>query len=533
MEDKLFIITTLDQLHKVYDYVLSNLSNVNNLAAFDTESDGKDPITNQIIGYSISLYENEGFYIPFKTMTDDRGLCTESPNPIPKEGENLTGTLVECVSPEFKSKALDLLAELIKAKLLMHNATFDVIITRRNFGVDYIKSIYCDTMLLKHTLDCERPHGLKDCGVKYFGEDSKDEQIELGGSVLRNGGKWTASDKWVWYGDLYYVGTYAAKDTILTLKLFNHLDPQLDPLELRSFFYEDEVMPLLRYGTIPMKDTGFKIDVSHFKRSKLSIQAEIDSLDTQLRDEISDITGAMEQEHLDKRFPHSPKRDYAQTLILEVGLSIPVNPKTGEFSTAKKIIAEWATKVIRTANEDQIKVIWFIQEECDKVPVHIIHKVQRKLWEEKEACPIINLGSAKQFEYIVNKKWGITSPSKTKSGEQQWNEDVIQAITVKRMQDTEGLTEIQAQEKFEELMEGDELPKDADWFVKYLRKKKLEKLVSSFIDGILELCIGDRIHAEFPQHGTQSGRYAINKPNLSQLPAHSKLGMVIKKGFIC
>ena len=71
-------------------------------------------------------------------------------------------------------------------------------------------------MLLKHTLDCDKPHGLKECAVKYFGDDSKDEQTELGGSVLRNGGKWTVRDKWMWYGDLYYVGKYAAQDTALS-----------------------------------------------------------------------------------------------------------------------------------------------------------------------------------------------------------------------------------------------------------------------------------------------------------------------------
>jgi DNA polymerase I-like protein with 3'-5' exonuclease and polymerase domains len=532
-EDKLFIITTLDKLNQVYDYVLDNLPHVDFLAAYDTESNGRCPITNEIIGFSLSLFDTEGFYFPFLTMTDERGLCTESPNPIPKEGQNLTNTLVECVTPAFKARAMELLAELTKAKLLMHNATFDVIITRRNFGVDYVKSVYCDTMLLKHTIDCDRPHGLKDCGARYFGEDSKNEQVELGGSVLRNGGKWTSKDKWIWHGDLYYVGTYACRDTILTLKLFNHLDPQLDALELRPFFYEDEVMPLLRYGTIPMKDTGFKIDVGHFKRAKLRLQAEIDDLETQLRAEITDITGNMEQEHLDKRFPHVPKRDYAQTLILEVGLSLPINPKTGEFSTVKKIIAEWAGRVIRTATEDKIKVIWFMQEECDKVPVHLIHRVQRILWDDKEACPIVNIGSPKQFEYIITKKWGLTSPNKTKGGDQQWNADVIEMIAVKRMQDNEGLTEIEAKERFEELMEGEELPKEADWFCKYLRMKKLEKLVTAFIDGILELQIDGRIHSNLNQAGTQSGRYSSNNPNLQQIPAHSALGSVVKRGFIC
>lgn len=532
MTDKLFTITTLEKLNQAYDYILENLPYVNNVVSYDTETNGSCPITKSIIGFSVSLYEEEGLYFPFLTFTDEFGLCTEAPQPIPKEGQNTTGELYECVSSAFKARALDLMVALKATRLLMHNATFDVIVTRRNFGIDFINSIYCDTMLLKHTLDCDRPHGLKDCAAKYFGESEKTEQEELGGSVLRNGGKWTTKDKWVWYGDLYYVGKYAAKDTAMTLRLFNYLDPQLDSLGLREFFYTDEVMPLLKYGTIPMKDTGFKIDVNHFKRAKLRIQAEIDELEAQLRAEIADITGPMEQMHLDKKFAPVPKRDFALYLIQEVGLPIPINPKTGAFSTAKAVIKAWAEKEIRKADEDQIKVIWYISGEADKVPTHLIHKVQRKLWEDKEDCPIINLGSPQQFAYIVKEMWNIVSPEKTKEGNPIWDADVIERVTVGRMMEMEGLSEEQAKEKFSEYMESEELPKDCDWFIKFLRKRKLEKLVTAFIDGILELAIGDRVHAEFPQHGTTSGRYAINKPNLSQLPAHSALGMVIKRGFI-
>lgn len=532
MDNKLFIITTLEKLNQVYDYTLENLTKVNNICAFDTEADGKCPITNQIIGYSISLYENEGFYIPFLTMTDDKGLCAESPNPIPKEGQNLKGELIECVSSEFKARALELLAELTKYRLLMHNAPYDVIITRRNYGIDFINSVYCDTLLLKHTLDCDKPHGLKECGVKYFGEHAKDEQEELGGSVIRNGGKWTLRDKWIWHGDLYYVGKYAAMDTCLTLKLYNHLEPQLDELELRGFFYEDEVMPLLKYGTIPMKDVGFKIDVGHFRRAKLRIQAEIDEIDRQIREEVSDITGPMEQIHLDKAFPPSPARAFAETLILESGLRLPTNPKTGKFSTAKGVVKKWAEKEIRTATEAQIKVIWYVTGEVDKVPQYLIHRVQRRLWEERKDKPLVNLDSPKQFEYIVGKKWGITSPERTASGDQSFNADVIERITVERMQDLGGLSESEAKARFDEYMECEELPKEADWFVKFLRKRKLGKLVNAFIDGILEKAIDGRIHTDMLQFGTNSGRYASRNPNCQQLPSHSALGMVIKRGFI-
>jgi len=530
--DGLHIVTTLDKLNQVYDYVISNIASVNHLCAYDTETDGKIPTVNRVIGFSLSLFEDEGFYIPFLTMTDDKGLCVESPNPIPKEGFNLDNELIECVSLAFKAKAIKLLELLKLYKLLMHNATFDVIVTRRNFGIDYIKSVHCDTLLLKHTLDCDKPHGLKECGVKYFGDHAKDEQAELGGSVIRNGGKWTTRDKWVWHGDLYYVGKYACMDTILTLRLYNHLNPQLEKLNLLDFFYQDEVMPLLRYGTVPMADTGFKIDVGHFKRSKIRIQSEIDELDRQLRAEIEDVTAPIEQANLDTKYPPKPGGAFGQTLVLESGLPLPTNPKTGKFSTAKSVITEWSKRVLKSATEDQIKVVWFVTGECDKVPTYLIHKTQRRLWEEKTDTPIVNLGSAKQFEYIVNKKFGVKSPVITKSGDQSFTAAIIEKITVGRMVELDGISQAEADEKFSEYMECEELPKDADWFIKYLRKKKLEKIVGTYIDGVLELAIDGRIHAGFLQHGTNSGRYSVTKPPLQQLPSHSALGEVIKRGFI-
>lgn len=516
-EDKLYIITELDKLSKAMDYIKSNIVNVNHICSFDTESDGANSITNEIIGFSISLFDDEGFYFPFKTMTDERSICTESPNAIPKEGQNVNSELMQCVSDEFKSRALELLNLLKDYRLLMHNATFDVVIVRNNFDIDYVNSIHCDTMLLKHTIDCDKPHGLKDCGVKYFGEDSKDEQEELGGSVIRNGGKWTARDKWVWFGDIYYVGKYAIKDTILTLKLYNHLDPELDKLDLRKFFYEDEVIPLLKYGTIPMKSSGFKIDVNHFKRAKLRIQAEVEEIDRQLRSEVSDVTGPMEQIHLDKEFPPTPNRSFAQYLILEAGLPLPINAKTGKFSTAKRIIDAWSINQLKKANEDQIKVIWYITGEVDKVPDYLIKKTQYSLWEDKKDRPLVNFGSAKQFEYIVNKKWGIKSTEKTKSGDPSFTAKVIESITLARMQEIDNLTEIQAAERFSEYMECEELPKEADWFIKYLRKKKLEKLISSFIDGILDKQINGKIHTDLLAHGTTSGRYSSKNPNCLSL----------------
>ena len=167
-------------------------------------------------------------------------------------------------------------------------------------------------------------------------------------------------------------------------------------------------------------------------------------------------------------------------MILESGLNLPINAKTGKFSVAKSVVKKWAEEEIKKATEDQIKVIWFIQDEADKVPTYLIHKVQRRLWEEKQDRPIINLGSAKQFEYIVGKKWGVKSSEKTASGDQSFTASVIERITISRMQDLEGLTEEQARIDLVNLWNVKSLPKDADWFIKYPKEEEAGEISKCF-----------------------------------------------------
>jgi DNA polymerase-1 len=66
-----------------------------------------------------------------------------------------------------------------------------------------------------------------------------------------------------------------------------------------------------------------------------------------------------------------------------------------------------------------------------------------------------------------------------------------------------------------------------------LEYRELKKLLSTYIDNLPPLLGKDgRLHAEFVQTGTTTGRMASQNPNLQNIPLHSERGKAIRHAFI-
>jgi len=66
-----------------------------------------------------------------------------------------------------------------------------------------------------------------------------------------------------------------------------------------------------------------------------------------------------------------------------------------------------------------------------------------------------------------------------------------------------------------------------------LKYRELQKLLSTYIDPIPDMVGGDgRLHANFIQTGTTTGRFSSNNPNLQNIPIKSELGKNIRNAFI-
>jgi len=68
---------------------------------------------------------------------------------------------------------------------------------------------------------------------------------------------------------------------------------------------------------------------------------------------------------------------------------------------------------------------------------------------------------------------------------------------------------------------------------KILEYRELQKLLSTYIDTIPKMVEDDgRLHADFIQAGTTTGRFSSHNPNLQNIPIKTELGRVIRKAFI-
>ncbi|MBF1306591.1 DNA polymerase I [Parvimonas micra] len=128
------------------------------------------------------------------------------------------------------------------------------------------------------------------------------------------------------------------------------------------------------------------------------------------------------------------------------------------------------------------------------------------LYEQKVyelAGEVFNLNSPKQLGVILFEKIGLPVVKKTKTG---YSTDV---------------------EVLEKLSKKHEI---ADYILKY---RSLNKLISTYLDGILEYIMDDgRVRTSFKQMITATGRLSSVDPNLQNIPIRSEEGKNIRKVFV-
>lgn len=77
------------------------------------------------------------------------------------------------------------------------------------------------------------------------------------------------------------------------------------------------------------------------------------------------------------------------------------------------------------------------------------------------------------------------------------------------------------------------LKEDHPIIVNILEYREIAKLISTYIEPVLSMVEKDgRLHAEFVQTGTTTGRISSNKPNLQNIPVSSERGRRIREAFV-
>jgi len=443
------------------------------LIAFDTETTSLNPRKGEIIGWSISGDPGNGYYLPTKYYSD---------------GE-LKDSYIE--GKKAYDISVKLLTMLIGKKLIAHNASFDTRFIKNYFNVDLLPSLHADTMLLVHTVNEEgagfgtnAPFALKSIAKMIQSElgldvdkAANEEQIALKESIKKNGGTVTRASYEIWKADIEILSEYAAADTDLTLRIYNHFAKDLKEQGLEEFFFIDEVMPLYKEVTIPMEEKGVKLDMDLIKKTRDEVSV---ALEEHRKKVIEQLLSYSEVKHwimikAAGAFPASNRGAFACELIDQMEIEFP-KAVTGKYSITNPNILRIPDSSLKQ---------FLLRGDPQILDKDTILKVQLKLWKDSNDGQWFNLQSKDQMGEIAFGALGIKYKSVTKTGKPQFDDDMIQIIG-----DTE------------------------EWAKNLRIYNKLLKIKSTYIERFLEGEENGRYYFYYKQHGTVSGRYGSDAQQL-------------------
>lgn len=464
------------------------------IVSFDLEADSEIEKKANIYGIGLCFTDKKAFYIPWKNR--DGSLTW------PKDDSD---TILNFLRTILSTK-----------KIIGHNLVYDTLVLENNFGIVIDNNIHADTILMKHTLDEDPPFGLKDIAPVLLGNWATKAQEKLSENVKLHGGRWNEEHKDMYLADTEILGEYCCWDVMLTMKLYQHFSTQLEKEGLTELFYKDEIMPLYKEVTINMKRKGFKIDISHFLSLKKDLELEINNLQTQIYQDIDHLIRYYESSILLKDYPTQGSL-FPKTYAEIAGIPLPINKKSGKITLAAK-----AVELQKQQNPEFSYFYDFILGNCSDSFLNedLVSKTRKFLFfrDNPEKNRVFNLDSSQHIGHLLYNSLGIQPFKYTKAKKPSTDKEVLDQLI-------------------------EQYKKSHPWMSKLFDYRKLGKLLSTYVDGIVDRQIDGVIYASMLQFGTTSGRFSSRNPNLQNQPRIKdeesdlselvlKYTNAIKKGFI-
>ena len=236
------IIKSLDELNKFVKSVKQK-----NILSFDIETDGLNPMLNQIVGLSFSLKEDTGVYIPIRFKDKSKNLF----------GEDDISTVIEIVRPIMEDK------NILKTG---QNIKFDMLLYKRH-GIN-VKGLVCDTMLAAHLLKPEsRSYKLDNLSVERLNY----KMIPIEDLIGKGKKQITMAEV-----DLEKAGYYACEDADIALQLTNIFLKELENADLEHFYNKIE-LPLIDV-LLNMEFEGTFVDKNMLEHMSIDLGKTIEDL---------------------------------------------------------------------------------------------------------------------------------------------------------------------------------------------------------------------------------------------------------------
>lgn len=436
IQEKLVVIKTLPELKALTEYLTDK-----DLITVDTETTGTEKHS-EIIGFSVCAELESSYYVilSYWDVAQQKLVYLET-----KEG------------------AKEMLQTLVGKSLVMHNAVFDCSMIENNFQVSLMPSVVVDTMILAQLVDENRRVGLKELALMIYGEDATKEQSEMKESVTRNGGVMTKELYELYKADAELIALYGAKDTLLTMKVLNHILPQLYEQKLEQFFFDDESMPQLRSVTYDLNTTGLRVDAEKLQALKGTIEAECHEKKAFIYREIASyIVDKYPGTSKAKTFNINAPQQISWLVFIKLGLDFNVLTDGGKLLCKSMGL---------------------------KLPYTLVAK-------REFISKCISMKGEMFLPEGLDPK--TKKPYKQKKVGEPWQYMACGAVSLKK-----------AALKYK-------------WVEALLEYKKNIKLLSTYVEGIQDRMQYNVIRPSFLQHGTTSGRYSSRNPNFQNLPRDDK-----------
>lgn len=256
--------------------------------AFDTETEGLDPLTAALVGMSFAIREQEAWYVP-----------------VPANREVATDIVLR-LAPALQHPEIEKVGQNIK---------FDILALRK-YGVR-VKGPLFDTMIAHYLLNPELRHGMDYLAETYL--KYKTVPIE---DLIGPKGKKQASMRTV---PIEQIKEYAAEDADVTLRLKHYFAPLLKQEDVESLFFEME-MPLI-YVLAEMEATGVKLDTEALKQSSEVLSQQLIALEQS----IYELAG--------QTFNINSTKQVGEILFDKLKLDEKAKKtKTGGYSTSEEVL---------------------------------------------------------------------------------------------------------------------------------------------------------------------------------------------------
>jgi DNA polymerase-1 len=256
--------------------------------AFDTETTGLNPLTDELVGLSFSFKPHSGVWVP---LPQDRKLADE-------------------ILLEFKE-----VFESDKQGKIGQNLKFDMAFLK-SYGID-VQGPFFDTMVAHYLLEPDMRHSLDLLAETYL--NYKMIPIE---SLIGKKGK---NQKSMRDADPEALAKYAAEDADISLQLKILFEPKLAENKALDLFKEVE-MPLMKVLT-DMEFHGVKLDVDALKSFSIELAEEIKTREKRIYE--------MSGEHFNIASP----RQLGEVLFGKMKISEKAKKtKSGQYSTSEDVL---------------------------------------------------------------------------------------------------------------------------------------------------------------------------------------------------